>query len=140
MPGRRSTAGAATVITTTLALRARCVSSRCGPLSFFAQAIEHCVDLRPKPSKLLLVRGRKLLKPSLSALREQDIHLSAIAGCRLTGQQPMRDQAIHHPYRAVVPNLKSLRQLADRDPVAPGKSLHCQQCLMLLRFDSLRAG
>jgi hypothetical protein len=49
------------------------------------------VHLRPEPSKLLLVGGDKLLKHSFSALSEHDIHLSAIVGGRLAGQQTVRD-------------------------------------------------
>jgi hypothetical protein len=84
----------------------------------------------------LFVRRGELLEQFVASGCKQHIDLSAVAGRRLAGKQPLCNKPIDQPYSAMMPNLKSLGQLADRDSIASGETLYCQQRLMLLWLDT----
>jgi hypothetical protein len=72
------------------------------------------------------MRRRELPEYSFAVGRQGEIHLTAIGGIWLASCQPVRDQAPGQLHRAVVLDLQSLGQLANRHAITLRKALDRQ--------------
>ena len=78
------------------------------------------------------MRQRELLEERLAPARDDQGDAATVGGIGPPGDQALPRHAIHEPDDAVMPQLQSLGQRADRDSAAAGKPLDGEKGLMLL--------
>jgi len=81
------------------------------------------------------VRCCELPKHGFAVGRQSPVHLATVSRIQLAGCQFVRNQATGELHRAVMLDLQSLSQLANRDAFTLRKALDRQPRLVLLRLD-----
>jgi len=97
------------------------------------QAFQEKAKTWTEPANFHPVGGRQFLQNPCSGSAELYIDLAAILHTGFAFDQALGGKAIHQSDRAVVRNLKLLRQFADRNTLAFGEALDSQQGLVLAR-------